>query len=192
MSADRSVHHFPPEDPRTTVDINDSFLIPAPRREVWDFLVDFERSALCMPGVVDLKVNEDDTFQGTLEVRVGPVAARFRGDGKIEEQTEPERFRATASGRDQLTGTSVQVIFDSRLHEVEQGTRIDYETDVRIRGKLAQFGQGVIKATAEQMTHQFVANLTHALTGEATPRGQRSVGRIVFDSLRGKGRDSDR
>ena len=173
--------------------IADSLIIPAPRQEVWDFLVDFERSALCMPGVVALKVNEDDSFRGTVEVRVGPIAARFSGDGRIEERTVPDRFRASASGRDQFTGTSVQIDFDSRLIEVAEETRIDYEMELQLRGKLAQFGQGIVKATATQMTQEFVANITRELTGEESVTGkQRSAGRIVFDSIRGRGEPSEK
>lgn len=169
-----------------TLKISDVLTVPAPREQVWAFLLDFDRSARCMPGVVEFEMASDRSFRGTLEVRVGPIAARFQGQGRIEEESPPRLIRVSGSGRDQRTRTTVQASFTSTLEPIETGTRLGYEMDLTLRGRLAQFGQGIVEQTAQELSHEFLACLEAELSkagGSEPPRPARSLLRVVLDAL---------
>src|SRR6185369_3373865 len=51
-----------------------------------------------------------------------------------------------------------------------ESTRVSVDTDLKISGKLAQFGSGMIKEVSGKLLTQFVTNLEAKLaTGEAEP-----------------------
>lgn len=147
--------------------IQSEFRVRAPRQRVWNFLVQFERLAGCVPGVEEVKVDEDGRIQGVLAMRMGAVAVRFAGSATIEEEEPPDRLQATFQGRDRLTGSQVSGRFRSLLREEGETTRVEYSVDVNLTGRLAQFGHGLIEQTTLVMTDELVSCLRRELEHEA-------------------------
>jgi carbon monoxide dehydrogenase subunit G len=75
----------------------------------------------------------------------------------------PEQMTAEISGKDGASASLVKSTFTGRLSPVETGTRLDYEMDIALRGRLAQFGLTVVQATAKKMTADFARCLTATL-----------------------------
>ena len=144
--------------------IKDRMRVIAPPEEVWNFLLDIPKVSVCMPGVEDVKQVEIDVFEGALKVRIGPVAAAFDGVVTLTERVPQRHLAARIEGRDNLTSSSVNATFEADLEPVEEGTEITYKVDVGIRGRLAQFGMAVFKATAKKMTAQFAECLQENLS----------------------------
>lgn len=136
--------------------IEDEFVIDAPLEEAWAFLLDIPRVSQCVPGVKDVKQVDEDSYRGTLSVRVGPIAANFNGKVVLEEVHPPHRLSAAADARDQTTASMASIKFSANLTEVDTDqTEVAFTVDAAIRGRLGQFGQGVILETAKQMTRAF-------------------------------------
>jgi carbon monoxide dehydrogenase subunit G len=148
--------------------ISDSLTVTADRERVWAFLMDVERLAQCMPGVESVEEMDDSTYQGKLKVKVGPVMAAFNGKATITETDPPNRLVALIEGDDKSSDSTVKATFVSTLFSTDDdGTRIDYEMDVNLRGRLAQFGLTVVKGTARKMTAQFRKCVQETLSEEA-------------------------
>jgi hypothetical protein len=154
--------------------IEEAFSVDAPRAEVVRFLLDVPRMGACVPGVEDLHRVDDARYEATLVVRVGPIQARFRGDVSIDATGAPDTIVASASGRDSTTGSVAQVRFFADLVESEDGsTEIRSASDVTIRGRLGQFGSGVVASTAREMVKTFAQCAGQEIGGVA-PSASRS------------------
>ena len=139
--------------------IKDGFLVQAPLETVWDFLLNIEEMAQCVPGVDSVEAIGDDSYVGIIKVKVGPIAAAFNGTVTLKETEAPHRIVADITGDDPTSATAVKAAFESILEAVDGGTQVNYEMDVNLRGRLAQFGSAIVRATAKKMTAQFADNL---------------------------------
>ncbi|RME45031.1 MAG: hypothetical protein D6791_11685 [Chloroflexi bacterium] len=136
--------------------LEENFALMAPIEQVWDFFLDIERLAPCVPGVENVQQLDPANYKGVLKLKVGPIGVAFRGDVTIVEQEPPRFIRVKLQGRD-VAGL-VQGEFTSTLTPTENGeTAVAYRMDIALRGRLAQFGQAVIRDTARKMTAEFVS-----------------------------------
>lgn len=150
--------------------IEDTFTIHAPIQEVWDFFLDIERMSQCMPGVETVQQTSPTTYEGSLKVKVGPIAAIFGGTVEIVEQTAPTFLKAQGRAKDKNTASMAQGEFGLTL--IERGpreTEIAYTLDLAIRGKLGQFGQTVILDTSKRLTAIFVEQVRAQLERAPEP-----------------------
>ena len=65
---------------------NQNVVIPAGRELLWDFLMDIPKVAKSLPGVEKINRIDDQTYEGTLKVRVGPIGLTLQGKIIVEEQ----------------------------------------------------------------------------------------------------------
>ncbi len=144
--------------------IKDGFTVNASVEAVWAFLHDITRVSACVPGAEAVEEVEPDIYRGTLKARVGAVRAAFGGQVTIVERVTPERLVASVKAEDRALGSSVTATFTGQLTLVEAGTRLDYEVDVALRGRLAQVGFAVVQQTARKMTAEFARCLQEALS----------------------------
>ena len=147
--------------------IKDSFILSAPQADVWALLQQVERIGACVPGVETLNPTGDDTYQGTLKVKIGPISAAFGGQVTFVERAAPERLVAEISGQDRVSVSLVKATFTGLLTPADEGTQLTYEMEVALRGKLGQFGGAVLQATAKKMTARFVQCFSQLLTESA-------------------------
>jgi len=135
--------------------LENEFTVPAPIEHAWAVLLDIERVAPCLPGAT-LEGVEDDAHRGTMTIKIGPITSRYRGTVRIEEKDEQARravLRAQArEARGQ--GTAAATI-TSTMEEVEDGTRVRVETEMRVTGPAAQFGRGVMQEVSAKLMSRF-------------------------------------
>lgn len=141
------------------MNISNSFIVMAPVERVWDFLMDLERMSQCVPGVDSIEALDETTYLGKLRIKIGPISTTFNGNMELLEIEPPHRLVAAVSGDDKAKGSSVKATFESTLEKVANGTQVNYEMELNLRGKLAQFGSAVVTATAKKMTAQFAENM---------------------------------
>lgn len=136
--------------------IEQTFNVQAPIQRLWDFLIDVERIGPCVPGVKKVEAIDARTYHGSLEVKVGPIAARFGGKVTLIEIVPPHRLVAKAEGLDSRSSSLVSVTFTSVLTALDDArTQVSYQMDVAVRGPLGQFGQGVMREIVKSTTLQF-------------------------------------
>lgn len=141
---------------------DNSFEVSLPPDQAWPVLVDVERIAPCMPGAALTEVVDDETFKGTVSVRLGPVALTFEGEAQFEEMDEAAHTATVkAQGRDPKGRGSANGIVTFRLEPSVAGSTVLIETDLTLSGSVAQYGRGVgmIQSVASQLIGQFAKSL---------------------------------
>jgi uncharacterized protein len=128
--------------------------IAAPRERVWEALNDPAVLRQSIPGCQSLEKETDDRMRATVEVKIGPIGARFNGVVTISDPNPPESYIITGEGQGGTVGTAkggARV----RLTEAAGATLLSYEVDAQVGGRLAQLGGPIIDATAKQLAGRF-------------------------------------
>jgi uncharacterized protein len=129
---------------------SDQVDIAAPQADVWAFLLDPERVGGCGPGVESVNVIDDRHFRAVVKVGIGQFRSRFTVDLELTDLAEPST--ATIRARGSAPGTAVDATARMTLDNApERGTRMDWEADVTVSGKLAAVGSRIIEWTADKL-----------------------------------------
>ncbi|MCG8503384.1 MAG: carbon monoxide dehydrogenase subunit G [Sphingomonadales bacterium] len=130
-------------------------VIAAPRERVWEALNDPEVLKACITGCESLEKTSDTSFEATVMAKVGPVRARFNGAVTLSELDPPNGYRITGEGKGGAAGFAKGGARIT-LSEADGGaTRLAYEVDAQVGGKLAQIGSRLVDAAAKKYAGEF-------------------------------------
>ncbi|MBP2321985.1 carbon monoxide dehydrogenase subunit G [Kibdelosporangium banguiense] len=139
---------------------------------VFETLLDVERVAGCMPGSKLTGQVDDSTYSGEVKVKVGPLGVAYTGTVKFLSVDPAARVAILkASGREQHGQGNADAHVTARVVPDGTGSKVAIETDLMIRGKVAQFGRGVIGEVSQRLIDQFAQNVEKSFTtnGSAAP-----------------------
>ncbi|MFQ5890289.1 MAG: SRPBCC family protein [Gemmatimonadota bacterium] len=142
------------------ITIEKTFEVEQTPDEVWAFLVDPARVVECLPGARLLQSIDERTHEGEIGVRLGPIAATFRGIARFERlDRENYEVEMTGEGKDSRGTGAVKMVMRSKLIPREGGgTRVSVTQTVNLAGRLASFGRGgIIQNVADFMFGRFTA-----------------------------------
>lgn len=142
------------------------FDVDAPIEEVWKAILDVERVAPCVPGAEVLERTSDTAFKVGIKVKVGPITMQYRGDVEIVD-TDEAKHRAVMRAKAKETrgqGTADATVV-MRLDGDEFHTHGNIETEVKLSGRAAAMGRGVIQDVSARIVDTFAANLAEMLAG---------------------------
>lgn len=143
--------------------------IGRPPAEVLDAFLDLERVAGCMPGARLLGQPEPDAYDGEVAVKVGPLSVAYAGRLTLLEVDRPQgRLVMRARGREKNGAGNADAYVEATLRADADGTLVEIATDLTVRGKVAQFGRGVIGDVADRIMRTFASNVETMLTGGET------------------------
>ncbi len=147
--------------------IDNEFTVNAPIERAWALLTDLEAIAPCLPGA-QLTGREGEAFLGKVKVKVGPVTAEYAGTAQFAEKDDAG-YRAVidARGRDSRGAGNASAMITARLRQDGSRTVVTVDTDLKISGKIAQFGSGMIKEVSQKLLGQFVNCLEGKLSAPA-------------------------
>ena len=135
--------------------IDNSFTIDAPVEQAWAMLTDIPGIAPCLPGA-KLTDETDGVYSGSVKIKVGPVTAEYRGSAEFVERDDVNhRAVIDGKGRDSRGAGNAQALITAEMHDEGDQTRVDISTDLKITGKVAQFGRGVMQDVSEKLLGQF-------------------------------------
>ena len=139
------------------MEISKSFVVKAPKAAVWDFLTDPYQVAKCLPGAAVTEKVDDQTYAGTMTVKVGPVTANYRGKLRFERLDEAAgEADLAASGQETRGKGGADMRMKSRVVDKGPGeTEVTVVSDVNVMGVLAQFGRGMIQDVSDQLFGKF-------------------------------------
>ena len=155
--------------------LEQSFEVQAPIDEVWAALIDLERVAPCLPGAAITERDEDGTYHGTFQVKLGPATAAYRGTIRIEEADEAaHRATLKARGTDKRGQGVANATIVNTLSEHDGGTHVEAVTDFSITGRLARFGRGgMMEDISNRLMRDFATCLSSRLADAPTaPSGE--------------------
>jgi carbon monoxide dehydrogenase subunit G len=153
-----------------------AFVVKAPADQVWSYLTDPYRVAPALPGAAITEKVDEQTYKGTITVKVGPVTARYRGTLRFEKLDAAARTaEVAASGQDVGGRGGADMKMSSRLTERAGGeTEVSVVSEVNVTGILAQFGRGLMQDVSNQMFQKFTEAMRAALESPAAeaPRAE--------------------
>ena len=124
--------------------------IAAPRSRVWDALNDPDVLKQCIPGCQSIEREAADRMRAVVEIKIGPIGARFNSVVAISDSNPPQSYTLTAEGQGGTVGSAKSII-KVRMAENGGATVLSYEVDAQVGGRLAQLGGSLIDATAKQL-----------------------------------------
>jgi len=128
--------------------------IAAPVEAVWAALLDAEILRECVPGCEAMAGGPDTGFTATVVQRVGPVKATFQGQVTLEDMTPPHSLTLRGEGKGGVAGFA-RGGAGVTLTAEDGATRLDYQVEALVGGKLAQLGSRIIDSFARKMADQF-------------------------------------
>lgn len=136
--------------------------------ETWQILTDVERIVPCLPGAQLDKI-EGETYHATVKIKVGPIAASFRGKAHfVERDSEKYFLELKAAGSDTGGKGTAAASVTAQLAEVSPDvTHCVVNTNLSITGKVAQFGRGAMTDISSKMIGQFATNLNSMIESES-------------------------
>jgi uncharacterized protein len=142
------------------VELQHTFTVPAPIDRAWSTLLDVEGIAPCFPGAALTGVDGDE-FSGTVKVKLGPVSLQYAGKGRFVERDEAaRRVLLEANGSDKRGNGTAGATVTARLEpEGDNATRVVVDTDLKVTGRPAQFGRGVLQDVGGKIIDQFATCL---------------------------------
>ena len=152
--------------------IANQFSVGAPVEQAWDVLSDLEQVIPLMPGA-QLTGHEGDDYIGTVKIKVGPVTSEFSGKVHFVER-DRDRHRAVidAKGKESRGTGNAAARVTAELREDGERTHVTVDTNLKIVGKLAQFGSGMLQQVSEKLLGQFVDSLEAKLAAQSGKTGE--------------------
>ena len=148
------------------MELNNDFEVSAPIEKVWEVINDVELIAPCLPGA-QLEEVENDEYRGFVKIKVGPITAQYKGVAKfVEKDDSNHRVVIRGEGRDTRGAGNGAGDITASLEPTEEGTLVTVVTDLKITGKVAQFGRGVMADISKKLMGQFADNLSELVLAE--------------------------
>ena len=138
--------------------------IAVERTMVWAALLSPDILKECVPGAQEVTGSPEDGFEATVVQKVGPVKATFKGVVTLSDMVEPESLTLSGEGKGGAAGFAKGTA-RVRLEDSETGTRLIYDVEAKVGGKLAQLGSRIVDGFAKKMADQFFARLEAVLEG---------------------------
>lgn len=137
--------------------IEEKFEVNAPVERVWQYLIDPKRVVECLPGAQLLEQKDDQTFLGSIKVKVGPLSMSYKGQAKFTDlNEETHQVRMVGDAREVTGSGSTKVSMLSTVVPLANGgSEVSVNADVELAGKIVQFGRGMIEEVSRQMFRQF-------------------------------------
>ena len=144
--------------------IEEKSIVNAPIQNTWDFLLNPEKLASCVPGCENVEVLDNNSYVVTEAIKVGPISARFKLQVTIVEMTPPNYLFATMTGKDSRTTSLLNAKTAINLERISDSeTQVDYILDVALTGVLGKFGEGVMRRKADDLAEKFAGNIRAGL-----------------------------
>ncbi|SPH17481.1 hypothetical protein DEA8626_01004 [Defluviimonas aquaemixtae] len=157
--------------------LNDYRNIAADLGTVWSAILDPEVLKACIPGCESMAGSPEEGYEAVVVQKVGPVKARFTGLVTLSDMVPGEAVTIEGEGKGGPAGFAKGGAKVTLAPE-GGGTRLSYEVEARVGGKLAQLGSRIIDGFAKKMADQFFERFKEAVEGpvDAKKDGPPEVG----------------
>jgi carbon monoxide dehydrogenase subunit G len=158
------------------MELRNAFTVPAGIEDAWRLMLDVRELAPCMPGATVDDVRGDEVL-GQVRVKLGPIALTYRGTVTfLDRDEEKHRVVLDAKAKEARGGGTAGARITASMEPAAAGTEITVVTDLRVTGKPAQFGRGVMADVSERIIGQFADNLARQLAADKSEAGHPETG----------------
>jgi uncharacterized protein len=138
-----------------------SYQINLEKQKVWESLNNPEILKQAIPGCEEFKKNSDTEFTAIATNKIGPFNASFTGDIELKDLNPPNSYKITGSGNSPVGFASGEATVS--LEDHEGGTKLIYNVEANVGGKIAQVGSRLIDMTAKKMADIFFGNFSELI-----------------------------
>jgi carbon monoxide dehydrogenase subunit G len=147
------------------VTMSGEFVLPADKATVWARLNDADTLKASIPGCETLEKVSDTEFHAVTKLKIGPVSARFKGKVSLTDVDAPNSYKIVGEGEGGVAGFAKGGAAVKLAEADAGGTRLSYEVQAQVGGKIAQLGSRLIDSTAKKLAGEFFDNFAKALGG---------------------------
>jgi hypothetical protein len=149
--------------------LTDSRDIRAEPGIVWQAILDPEVLKACIPGCQSMVGSVADGYEAVVKQKVGPVSATFTGLVHLTDIVAPRSIRISGEGKGGVAGFAKGGA-NVTLEPIPEGTRLSYDVEASVGGKIAQLGSRIIDGFAKKMADEFFTRFQDAVeTPEEEP-----------------------
>ena len=145
--------------------------LPHPVDRVWQALLDPVVLQQCIAGCEKFERTGDDEYKSTVKISIGPVSARFASTVTLADVVAPVSCTLKFAGQGGVAGFGKGEAH-VRLTPEEGGTKLDWDADASVGGKLAQIGSRLIEATVRKLSDDFFVRFANQLQGQDPTAGK--------------------
>jgi carbon monoxide dehydrogenase subunit G len=138
--------------------------IKADPATVWAAILNPDVLKDCVPGCESMTGDAETGFEAVVTQKVGPVKATFKGAVSISDRIEGKSLKISGEGKGGPAGYAKGGAAVT-LEPMEGGTRLSYEVDASVGGKIAQLGSRIIDGFAKKMADEFFTRFQAAVEG---------------------------
>jgi carbon monoxide dehydrogenase subunit G len=140
--------------------IEGKFTLKAPIQQVWDFLLEPGTLAACIPGAEKVQAIDDKNYEAVVKQKVGPIGVKFNFITTLVEVTPPKYVKAVGKGAALGgMGTFTHEMTVSLAEIAKNEVEVSYKTNISIVGRLATFGERIMRAKADKVGEELTRNL---------------------------------
>ena len=140
--------------------IENEFSVAASLDETWKTLLDMERVGNCLPGAKIEPATGDGVYRGSMRVKFGPVSVAYQGTATFLDTDEDNHtVSISVQGRETKGQGTASAVITNRLEQVDGKTKVTAITDLKVTGRPAQFGRGIMEDVANAMMAKFAVEL---------------------------------
>lgn len=154
--------------------LSDTREIKADPKVVWDAILNPEVLKECIPGCESLSGSVADGYEAVVRQKVGPVSATFTGVVQLSDIVEGRSLRISGEGKGGVAGFAKGGASVS-FAPIEGGTRLTYEVEANVGGKIAQLGSRIIDSFAKKLADEFFTRFQEAVEDPEPPEGDQEV-----------------
>jgi carbon monoxide dehydrogenase subunit G len=141
-----------------------AFSIKAPADKLFDLLLEPETIQACLPGAEKIERLDERTYDCVVKQKVGPISVRFKFKTVLVKVERPTHLEMEGGGEDLLKGGWFTQRTSIDLVPKENGeVGVLYHCDASITGKLAMFGDRILRAKAKKVEEEFTEALRQRL-----------------------------
>ena len=130
--------------------------------QVYDFLTDPNKFAPLLPEFQSVTVQDPTHF--TVKVNVGISYIKGTADVKLELAEGQRPQRAQYKGQGKMAGGNVTVIAGFDLASVESGTKVNWQGEAQVFGRLTSVAGGLLEPLGKKQVQKLIDGLQAALT----------------------------
>ena len=144
------------------MELSDSFRVMAPSSRVWEFFWDFPLLASCLPGCDRIEAIDQSSFSAYVKQRIGPFSLEMELVFTIQEVTPNRSVILVGGDRRGMIVKVNRASLDVASISAEE-SRVSYNADVHLLGKLGILGYSIVNRRAKQVGVEFSRRLAEAL-----------------------------
>ena len=144
--------------------LSGSYQINLIKQKVWQALNDPNILQKAIPGCEEFTKDSETKFTAKATNKIGPFNASFTGEIELKDLDPPNSYKILGSGNSPVGFASGEAWV--RLENSEGGTKLIYEVQANVGGKIAQVGSRLIDMTAKKMVDIFFGKFSELISPE--------------------------